>query len=112
ETGENDVQFKVMYCGICHTDLHQIKNEWGITKYPIIPGQYITWKTGRKLVGGSAIGGVKEIQEMVYFAEKHNITPNVEVLPMEYVNTAVERLVKSDVKYRFVLDIGNTLKKS
>ncbi|KAL3356094.1 hypothetical protein AABB24_016986 [Solanum stoloniferum] len=67
---------------------------------------------GRKLVGGSAIGGVKEIQEMVYFAEKHNITPNVEVLPMEYVNTAVERLVKSDVKYRFVLDIGNTLKKS
>ncbi|KAK4707671.1 hypothetical protein R3W88_028596 [Solanum pinnatisectum] len=68
--------------------------------------------SGRKLVGGSAIGGVKEIQEMVYFAEKHNITPDVEVVPMEYVNTAVERLVKSDVKYRFVLDIGNTLNKS
>ncbi|KAH0711336.1 hypothetical protein KY289_007295 [Solanum tuberosum] len=68
--------------------------------------------SGRKLVGGSAIGGVKEIQEMVNFAEKHNITPDVEVVPMEYVNTAVERLVKSDVKYRFVLDIGNTLKKS
>jgi len=63
-------------------------------------------------VGGSAIGGVKEIQEMVNFAEKHNITPDVEVVPMEYVNTTVERLVKSDVKYRFVLDIGNTLNKS
>jgi len=63
-------------------------------------------------VGGSAIGGVKEIQEMVNFAEKHNITPDVEVVPMEYVNKAVERLVKSDVKYRFVLDIGNTLNKS
>ncbi|XP_049379068.1 8-hydroxygeraniol dehydrogenase-like isoform X2 [Solanum stenotomum] len=67
---------------------------------------------GRKLVGGSAIGGVKEIQEMVYFAEKHNITPDVEVVPMGYVNKAVERLVKLDVKYRFVLDIGNTLNKS
>jgi len=63
-------------------------------------------------VGGSEIGGVKEIQEMVNFAEKHNITPDVEVVPMEYVNTTVERLVKSDVKYRFVLDIGNTLNKS
>uniref|UniRef100_M1AKU5 Sinapyl alcohol dehydrogenase 2 n=1 Tax=Solanum tuberosum TaxID=4113 RepID=M1AKU5_SOLTU len=70
------------------------------------------WKTGRKLVGGSAIGGVKEMQEMVSFEEKHNITPDVEVVPMEYVNTVVERLVKSDVKYHFVLDIGNTLKKS
>ncbi|KAL3356177.1 hypothetical protein AABB24_017049 [Solanum stoloniferum] len=64
---------------------------------------------GRKLVAGSVIGGMKETQEMVDFAAKHNITPNVEVVPMDYVNTALERLLKSDVKYRFVLDIGNTL---
>lgn len=49
---------------------------------------------------------------MVDFAAKHNITPDVEVVPMDYVNTAMERLAKSDVKYRFVLDIGNTLNKS
>ncbi|OIT18736.1 putative mannitol dehydrogenase, partial [Nicotiana attenuata] len=67
---------------------------------------------GRKLVAGSAIGGIKETQEMVDFAAKHNITPDVEVVPMDYVNTAMERLAKSDVKYRFVLDIGNTLNKS
>nr|XP_016447937.1 PREDICTED: 8-hydroxygeraniol dehydrogenase-like [Nicotiana tabacum] len=65
---------------------------------------------GRKLVAGSCIGGMKETQEMVDFAAKHNITPDIEVVPMEYVNTALDRLLKSDVKYRFVLDIGNTLK--
>ncbi|XP_015058493.1 8-hydroxygeraniol dehydrogenase-like [Solanum pennellii] len=64
---------------------------------------------GRKLVAGSCIGGMKETQEMLDFAAKHNITPDIEVVPMEYVNTALERLLKSDVKYRFVLDIGNTL---
>lgn len=69
------------------------------------------WKTGRKLVAGSCIGGMKETQEMLDFAAKHNITPDIEVVPMEYVNTALERLLKSDVKYRFVLDIGNTLNK-
>ncbi|KAK6774980.1 hypothetical protein RDI58_025981 [Solanum bulbocastanum] len=67
---------------------------------------------GRKLVAGSAIGGMKETQEMVDFVAKHNITPDVEVVPMHYVNTALERLLKSDVKYRFVLDIGNTLNKN
>ncbi|WMV50955.1 hypothetical protein MTR67_044340 [Solanum verrucosum] len=67
---------------------------------------------GRKLVVGSQIGGIKETQEMVDFAAKHNITPDVEVVPMDYVNTTLERLLKSDVKYRFVLGIDNTLNKS
>ncbi|XP_006340040.1 8-hydroxygeraniol dehydrogenase-like [Solanum tuberosum] len=67
---------------------------------------------GRKLVAGSFIGGMKETQEMVDFAAKHSITPDVEVVPMDYVNTAFERLLKSNVKYRFVLDIGNTLNKN
>ncbi|KAK6775017.1 hypothetical protein RDI58_026018 [Solanum bulbocastanum] len=67
---------------------------------------------GRKLVAGSAIGGMKETQEMVDFAAKYNITPDVEVVPMNYVNTSLERLLKLDVKYCFVLDIGNTLNKN
>ncbi|KAF7130320.1 hypothetical protein RHSIM_Rhsim10G0175000 [Rhododendron simsii] len=65
---------------------------------------------GRRMVAGSAIGGLEETQEMIDFAGKHNITPQIEVVPMDYVNTAMERLAKGDVKYRFVLDVANTLK--
>ncbi|XP_004296150.1 PREDICTED: probable mannitol dehydrogenase [Fragaria vesca subsp. vesca] len=64
---------------------------------------------GRKLIAGSAIGGMKETQEMIDFAAKHNITADVEVIPMDYVNTALERVGKVDVKYRFVIDVANTL---
>ncbi|KAA8546661.1 hypothetical protein F0562_003108 [Nyssa sinensis] len=65
---------------------------------------------GRKLVAGSGIGGMKETQEMVDFAAKHKIAADIEVIPMDYVNTAMERLAKADVRYRFVIDVGNTLK--
>ncbi|GAB4847203.1 Probable mannitol dehydrogenase [Ancistrocladus abbreviatus] len=65
---------------------------------------------GRKMVAGSCIGGMKETQEMIDYAAKHGVKPEIEVIPMDYVNTAMERLAKSDVRYRFVLDIGNTLK--
>ncbi|KAK8321500.1 hypothetical protein V6Z12_A12G101800 [Gossypium hirsutum] len=64
---------------------------------------------GRKVVGGSMTGGMKETQEMIDFAAKHNVKPEIEVIAMEYVNPAMERLLKADVKYRFVIDIGNTL---
>nr|AEA36767.1 cinnamyl alcohol dehydrogenase [Sinopodophyllum hexandrum] len=67
---------------------------------------------GRKIIGGSCIGGMKETQEMINFAAKHNITADIEVIPIDYVNTAMDRLVKADVRYRFVIDIGNTLKAS
>jgi len=67
---------------------------------------------GRKSIAGSLIGGIKETQEMIDFAAKHNVTPEIEVVPIDYVNTAMERLAKGDVKYRFVIDIGNTLKPS
>ncbi|CAN6554298.1 unnamed protein product [Malus baccata var. baccata] len=65
---------------------------------------------GRKIVAGSTTGGMKETQEMIDFAAKHNITADIEVIPMDYVNIAVEHLLKADVRYRFVIDIGNTLK--
>ncbi|PON40954.1 Alcohol dehydrogenase superfamily, zinc-type [Parasponia andersonii] len=67
---------------------------------------------GRKIVGGSCIGGMKETQEMIDFAAKHNITADIEVIPIDYVNVAMERLLKADVRYRFVIDIANTLKPS
>ncbi|CAB4314088.1 unnamed protein product [Prunus armeniaca] len=64
---------------------------------------------GRKLVGGSDIGGVKETQEVLDFCAKHNITSDIELIRMDYVNTAMERIAKSDVRYRFVIDVGNSL---
>ncbi|WJX61799.1 cinnamyl-alcohol dehydrogenase [Trifolium repens] len=67
---------------------------------------------GRKIVAGSLIGGIKETQEMIDFAAKHNVKLDIEIIPIDYVNTAMERLLKADVKYRFVIDIGNTLKPS
>ncbi|KAI3867625.1 hypothetical protein MKW98_006002 [Papaver atlanticum] len=66
---------------------------------------------GRKTVAGSAIGGMKETQEMIDFAAKHNIIADIEVVPMDYVNTAMERLAKGDVRYRFVIDVASTLSK-
>jgi cinnamyl-alcohol dehydrogenase len=60
-------------------------------------------------VRGSGIGGIKETQEILDFCGKHNITCMIEKIPMSYINTAMERLSKSDVKYRFVIDIASTL---
>ncbi|XP_028206346.1 probable mannitol dehydrogenase [Glycine soja] len=51
-----------------------------------------------------------ELPVFPLLAAKHNVKPDIEVIPMDYVNTAMERLLKEDVKYRFVIDIGNTLK--
>ncbi|KAK9163432.1 hypothetical protein Syun_004334 [Stephania yunnanensis] len=65
---------------------------------------------GRKIVAASCIGGIKETQEMLDFAAKRNITADIEVVSMDYVNTALERLAKGDVRYRFVIDVANTLK--
>ncbi|RHN54896.1 putative cinnamyl-alcohol dehydrogenase [Medicago truncatula] len=45
ETGEKDVAFKVLYCGICHTDLHMAKNGWGTSTYPLVPGKLPTLLT-------------------------------------------------------------------
>ncbi|RDX97993.1 putative mannitol dehydrogenase, partial [Mucuna pruriens] len=64
---------------------------------------------GRKTITGSSTGGMKETQEMIDFAAKHNVKPDIEVIPVDYVNTAMERLLRADIKYRFVIDIGNTL---
>jgi uncharacterized zinc-type alcohol dehydrogenase-like protein len=60
---------------------------------------------GRKKIAGSLIGGLPETQEMLDFCAKHNIVSNVEVIPIQSINEAYERMLKNDVKYRFVLDM-------
>jgi len=62
---------------------------------------------GRKSLSGSLIGGIKETQEMLDFCGKHNITADVEVIPIQKINEAYERLLKSDVKYRFSIDMAS-----
>jgi uncharacterized zinc-type alcohol dehydrogenase-like protein len=62
---------------------------------------------GRKSLSGSLIGGIAETQEMLDFCGKHNITADVEVIPIQKVNDAYERLLKSDVKYRFSIDMAS-----
>lgn len=61
----------------------------------------------RRSFSGSNIGGVAETQEMLDFCGKHNITADVEVIPIQKVNEAYERLLKSDVKYRFSIDMAS-----
>jgi alcohol dehydrogenase (NADP+) len=61
----------------------------------------------RRSLSGSAIGGIAETQEMLDFCGQHNITSDVEVIPIQKVNEAYERLLKSDVKYRFAIDMAS-----
>jgi alcohol dehydrogenase (NADP+) len=62
---------------------------------------------GRRSLSGSLIGGIKETQEMLDFCGKHNITADIELIPIQNINKAYDRLVKSDVKYRFVIDMAS-----
>src|SRR5438046_2086111 len=225
---DRDVQIEILFCGICHSDLHSVRNEWSefmATNYPIVPGHEIvgrvikvgsavtTYKPGdlaavgglghmavkfahalgahvvvlthspgkkedalrlgadevvvssnademkkhagsfdfildavsadhdinayinllgidgnltlvgapakplgitgfgliarRRSFSGSMIGGIPETQEMLDFCGKHNITADVEIIPIQKVNEAYERLLKSDVKYRFSIDMAS-----
>jgi uncharacterized zinc-type alcohol dehydrogenase-like protein len=62
---------------------------------------------GRHSLSGSAIGGIRETQEMLDFCGEHNITSDVEVIPIQKANEAYDRLLKSDVKYRFSIDMAS-----
>lgn len=62
---------------------------------------------GRKSLAGSNIGGIAETQEMLDFCAKHDITADIELIKVQEVNQAFERLEKGDVKYRFVVDMAS-----
>ena len=62
---------------------------------------------GRRSVSGSAIGGIRETQEMLDFCAEHHITSDIELIKIQQINEAYDRLLKQDVKYRFVIDIGS-----
>ena len=62
---------------------------------------------GRRSLSGSLIGGIAETQEMLDFCGEHNITADVEVIPIQKINEAYERMIRSDVKYRFAIDMAS-----
>jgi alcohol dehydrogenase (NADP+) len=64
----------------------------------------------RRSLAGSAIGGIKETQEMLDFCAERNIVSDIELIPIQQINQAYERMLKNDVKYRFVIDIAGSLK--
>jgi len=61
----------------------------------------------RRSLAGSMIGGIRETQEMLDFCAEHGIASDVEVIPITYINEAYERMLKSDVRYRFVIDLAS-----
>jgi uncharacterized zinc-type alcohol dehydrogenase-like protein len=61
----------------------------------------------RRSLAGSLIGGLKETQEMLDFCAEHRIVSDVEMIPMSKINEAYERMLRSDVKYRFVIDLAS-----
>ena len=71
------------------------------------PCKWVALIFGRRNFSGSLIGGIKETQEMLDFCGKHNITSDIELIPIQKINEAYERLIKSDVKYRFVIDMAS-----
>ncbi|CAI9101703.1 OLC1v1039093C1 [Oldenlandia corymbosa var. corymbosa] len=63
-----------------------------------------------RTISGSATGGTKQTQEMLDFCAANKIYPQVEIVPIQYCNEAIDRVTKKDVKYRFVIDVANSLK--
>jgi len=75
------------------------------TPFTIYPGSLLR----RITVGGSMVGGIEETQEMLDFCGKNNIVSEIELIKFDYINTAMERMLNADVRFRFVIDVENSL---
>jgi uncharacterized zinc-type alcohol dehydrogenase-like protein len=72
-----------------------------------LPVQVFSLIMKRRQFAGSLIGGIAETQEMLDFCSQHGITSDIEIIPIQQIEQAYERMLKSDVKYRFVIDIAS-----
>jgi len=79
----------------------------GAPEHPSKSPDVMTILSKRRRLVGSMIGGIPETQEMLDFCGQHNIVSDIEIIPMQGINEAYERMLKSDVKYRFVIDLGS-----
>ncbi len=78
----------------------------GVPEHPHPPPNVFSLIMKRRSLAGSLIGGIRETQEMLDFCARHGIVSDIEMIRMDYINTAYERMLKSDVKYRFVIDMA------
>eukprot|EP01018_Ginkgo_biloba_P015605 Gb_34699 [translate_table: standard] len=95
-------------------NLLKVNGKLVIVGLPEKPVQFAAFSVvhGRRLVAGSSIGGIKETQEMLDFCGEHNIYCMIEKIPVDYINTALLRLEKADVKYRFVIDVAGSCERN
>ena len=84
-------------------DLDGVFVELGLPENPLVVPSFALLGM-RRSISGSAIGGIPETQEMLDFCADHNVTPEIEVIEPDYINEAYDRVVASDVRYRFVID--------
>ena len=90
-----------------YLDLLKRDGKMVVVGAPDKPSELMTFSLimGRKTLAGSLIGGIKETQEMLDFCGANGIVSDVEMIAMADINTAYERMLKSDVRYRFVIDM-------
>ena len=91
EPGPYDVLVDNDYCGVCHSDIHQARNEWGDSTYPMV----------------SSCGSIRQTHEMLDFSAKHDLSANVEMVKVQEINQAFERTQNGDVRYQFVSDLDS-----
>ena len=73
----------------------------------LLPVSALSLIPKRRQLAGSMIGGLPETQEMLDFCAEHGIVSNIEIIPIAKINEAYERMLKSDVKHRFVIDMSS-----
>jgi uncharacterized zinc-type alcohol dehydrogenase-like protein len=78
----------------------------GLPSEPL-PVNVFSLAAQRRSLAGSSIGGIRETQEMLDYCAKHNIACDIELINIRDINTAYERMIKGDVKYRFVIDLAS-----
>jgi uncharacterized zinc-type alcohol dehydrogenase-like protein len=80
--------------------------ELGMPEHPMpVPAGALIF--GRRSISGSLIGGIRETQEMLDFCAEHGVRPEIEIIEPDYINEAYERVLSSDVRYRFVIDTAS-----
>lgn len=93
---------------LVYPQLIEFTHQWHQSTFRVLTGYMVVLHAARRCVGGSLIGGIRETQEMLNFCGKHHIFCKIEKIPFDYLNEAMKRLAKSDVKYRFVIDVANS----
>jgi D-arabinose 1-dehydrogenase-like Zn-dependent alcohol dehydrogenase len=113
DVGPEDILIDVAFCGVCHSDLHQVRDEWGQAAFPMVPGHEIIGRAAQ--VGGrvrtfkpgdlAGVGCMVDSCRACPSCAEHNLGADVELIPVQDIDQAYERMLRGDMRYRFVLDI-------